>query len=202
MTELILASASPRRRTLLEQIGVTFRVEPSSICEAVQAGETPAGYTRRLALEKAQSCSLQSARQSAILGADTCVTIDDYILGKPEDEADAISMLMRLSGRTHQVITAVALVIQQQPEVICVSSDVTFTQLNESLCRAYWRTGEPQGKAGSYAIQGQGAVFVSSITGSYSGVVGLPLYETAALLKRHGVMIWQQGAGKRECAYG
>ncbi|WP_417579221.1 Maf family protein [Nitrincola sp.] len=202
MTELILASASPRRRALLEQIGVAYQVVPSSICEAVQAGETPSGYTMRLALEKALSCYRQLDRPGAVLGADTSVAIDGNILGKPEDEADAISMLMRLSGRTHQVITAVALVTPQQHEVIHVTSEVSFSELNETLCRAYWHTGEPLDKAGGYAIQGKAAVFVSSITGSYSGVVGLPLFETAALLQRHGVMIWQQGAGVKEHAYG
>lgn len=202
MTELILASASPRRQALLDQIGVEYRVIPSSICEAVRSDETPVAYTRRLALEKASACYQPSERPIAVLGADTSVAIDGKILGKPEDETEAVTMLMALSGRTHQVITAVALVTPQQHEVIHVSSEVTFTELNEALCRAYWHTGEPWDKAGSYAIQGKGAVFVSSITGSYSGVVGLPLFETAALLQRHGVMIWQQGAGGKEYAYG
>lgn len=202
MIELILASASPRRRSLLDQIGVQYRVIPSSICEAVRSGEAPVAYTRRLALEKALASYPQGDRQCAVLGADTSVAIDGKILGKPENETQAIEMLMTLSGRTHQVITAVALVTPQQHEVIHVSSEVTFTELNEMLCRTYWHTGEPWDKAGSYAIQGKGAVFVSSITGSYSGVVGLPLFETAALLQRHGVMIWQQGAGGKEYAYG
>lgn len=198
MIELILASASPRRRALLDQIGVEYRVMPSSICETVLAGETPVVYTRRLALEKASACYQPFGNSFAVLGADTSVAIDGTILGKPEDEADAISMLMALSGRTHEVITAVALVTPQHHEVMHVSSEVTFTELNEALCSAYWHTGEPFDKAGSYAIQGKGAVFVTSINGSYSSVVGLPLFETAALLQRHGVMIWQQGSGGQE----
>lgn len=202
MTELILASASPRRRALLDQIGVEYRVMPSSICEAVRIGETPVAYTLRLALEKASASYQQLDRPLAVLGADTSVAVDGKILGKPEDEIQAIEMLMTLSGRTHQVITAVALVTPQQYEVIHVTTEVTFTELNEALCRAYWRTGEPWDKAGSYAIQGKGAVFVTSITGSYSGVVGLPLFETATLLQRHGVMIWQQSAGGKEYVHG
>ena len=195
MTDLILASASPRRRALLEQIGVAYQVMPASICEAVQIGETPVEYTLRLASEKASACFHQLDTPCAVLGADTCVVIDGEILGKPADEADAISMLMRLSGRTHQVITAVALVTPQQHEVIHVITEVGFSELNENLCRTYWHTGEPCDKAGSYAIQGKGAVFVTTIKGSYSGVVGLPLCQTAALLQRHGFIIWQQTAG-------
>ncbi|WP_327123986.1 Maf family protein [Nitrincola sp. A-D6] len=163
MTELILASASPRRRALLDQIGVAYRVIPACICEAVQAGESPVAYTRRLALDKASACYEKLGNSLAVLGADTSVAVDGTILGKPENETDAINMLMALSGRTHQVITAVALVTPQQQEVIHVSSEVSFTELNETLCRAYWHTGEPWDKAGSYAIQGKGAVFVSTL---------------------------------------
>lgn len=191
MPKLILASASPRRRFLLHQIGVPCAVVPSNICEDVRLHELPDQYTRRLALEKARHCWHDLSTEKVVLAADTTVSIDGAILGKPEDEADAVQMLMRLSGRTHQVITAIAVISNQGEDLLSVVSEVEFIDLTESRCRSYWHTGEPQDKAGSYAVQGLGAIFVKQLQGSYSSVVGLPLYETAVLLEKHGIEVWQ-----------
>ena len=191
MPELMLASASPRRRALLQQIGVSCIVVPSHICEDILQNELPEQYTRRLALEKAKHCILNQTANKVVLAADTTVSIDGAILGKPVDEADAIKMLLRLSGKTHQVITGVAVISSRGEDVLSVVSDVKFADLTPSQCQAYWRTGEPIDKAGSYAIQGLGAVFVKQLRGSYSNVVGLPLHETAQLLERHAVKVWQ-----------
>lgn len=191
MSELVLASASPRRVELLKQIGVKFTVLPSNICENVLADENPTAYTRRLALEKAEYCYKKQYNKSVVLAADTTVSIDGAILGKPTSQQDAVATLMRLSGRKHQVITAVAIMSNQSEDCVVVVSDVEFVPLTEAICHAYWQTGEPQDKAGSYAIQGLGATFVKHLSGSYSGVVGLPLFETSVLLQRHGIPIWQ-----------
>ena len=203
-TPLILASGSPRRRELLNQIGVRFETASADIDESVVAGEYPAQYVNRLALQKAQAvaCAYPGA---LVLGSDTAVVCDQQILGKPIDKADAISMLQLLSGRRHQVMTSVALV--QGAELTClaekttsdverhwsiqVTTDVTFKALALAECERYWDSGEPQDKAGSYGIQGLAAVFVERIEGSYSSVVGLPLQQTAVLLQQHGVDIWQ-----------
>lgn len=191
MSELILASASPRRRDLLQQIGVSCVIAPSNICEDLLINELPQQYTRRLALEKAQHCLRNQTANKVVLAADTTVSIDGAILGKPLDEADAITMLLRLSGKTHQVITGVAVISTRGEDVLSVVSDVEFADLTTPQCQAYWRTGEPLDKAGSYAIQGLGAVFVKQIKGSYSNVVGLPLHETAQLLEKHAIKVWQ-----------
>lgn len=190
MPALILASASPRRRELLQQIGVEFGCAPVDIDETPRADERPVDYVARLALEKARACQQRQGGGSVFLGSDTTVTLDDHILGKPENEQDAVRMLMRLSGRRHQVMTAVALVQNGHEQVETVVTEVEFRPLDEALCRAYWRTGEPCDKAGAYGIQGMGAVFVERIEGSYSAVVGLPLMETARLLESFAVPIW------------
>ncbi|MGB2131562.1 MAG: Maf family protein [Marinobacterium sp.] len=190
MPALILASASPRRRELLQQIGVEFSCFPVDIDETPKTGERPADYVARLALEKARACRRIRGGDSVFLGSDTTVTLDDHILGKPENEQDAVRMLMHLSGRRHQVMTAVALVQGEREQVETVVTEVEFRPLDEALCRAYWCTGEPCDKAGAYGIQGMGAVFVSRIEGSYSAVVGLPLMETARLLESFAVPIW------------
>lgn len=198
MTDLILASASPRRRALLAQIGVSCQVSPADICESVLANELPQDYTCRLALEKARHCQANTSRESIVLAADTTVSLDGTILGKPENERDAVSMLMQLSGRTHQVTTGIAVISPTGEDVLSVTSEVQFAQITEQMCKEYWQTGEPQDKAGSYGIQGFGAVFVTYLSGSYSNVVGLPLYETTLLLKRHGVDIWQSNTLEKE----
>lgn len=191
---LVLASASPRRRELLSQIGVCFETASADIDESVVAGESPAQYVARLALHKARAVAAERP-DALVLGSDTAVVCDLQILGKPTDKADAIAMLQLLSGRQHQVMTAVALVDGSgaglQARSVLVTTDVTFKRLTLDECERYWDSGEPQDKAGSYGIQGLGAVFVERVEGSYSAVVGLPLQQTAELLQQHGVEIWQ-----------
>ncbi len=192
MSTLILASASPRRRELLTQIGVRFECCAPDLPEHRLPGETAETYVRRLALEKALAGFKRAGARRATLGADTAVVYADHILGKPCDEADALRMLMLLSGRRHRVMTAVALVDAQRSESRVVTTEVEFQVLDESMCRRYWASGEPRDKAGAYAIQGLGAIFVTKISGSYSSVVGLPLAETAALLVQFGVPLWHE----------
>jgi len=191
---LVLASASPRRSELLAQIGVRFRRQVVNIDETPRARESAEDYVRRVALEKARAARRELGDDEAlVLGADTAVVIDGRPLGKPADLAHARDMLRRLSGRTHRVLSAVALVGER--EALRVSeSRVWFRPLNDAEIEAYWGTGEPHDKAGGYAIQGLGAVFVERLEGSYSGVMGLPLYETAQLLKEFGMDILAQQA--------
>jgi septum formation protein len=192
---LRLASASPRRRQLLELIGVPHVVSPGDIDETPKAGERPDHYVMRLACEKAKVI-WHTQRDLPVLGADTTVVIDDRILGKPGSEADAVAMLTRLSGRVHAVHTGMALRMPDGREFLGLSTtQVQFAHLTEAQMRAYWASGEPQGKAGAYAIQGLGAVLVSGITGSYTGVMGLPLYEASEMLRAAGIAVWQ-GAAK------
>jgi septum formation protein len=173
---LILASASPRRSALLLQIGVPHRIVPSQIEEQRREGESIERCVVRLAEEKALQVSGQQTLGSLpVLGADTAVVVDGQMLGKPHDRYEGLDMLARLSGREHQVISAV----------------VRFRALSRTECETYWDSGEPRDKAGGYAIQGRGAVFVEALQGSYSAVVGLPLFETAALLAAAGVPLWQ-----------
>ena len=191
---LRLASASPRRRQLLDLIGVPHVVTPADIDETPRAGERPDHYVMRLACEKGKAI-WDRQKNLPVLGADTTVVVDEHILGKPESEADAISMLSRLSGRVHVVHTGIALRMPDGREFMGISStQVQFAHLTEAQMRAYWASGEPQGKAGAYAIQGLGAVFVSNLSGSYTGVMGLPLYETAEMLRAAGIPVWR-GAG-------
>lgn len=191
MSSLILASASPRRRELLEQIGVAHKVAPVDLCEEPLPNEQPAAYVERLACEKAQAGFAASGGGAPALGSDTAVILDGAILGKPRDEADAVAMLMRLSGRSHQVMTAVAVADGKRCRSRVVTTDVSFIDFDETLAHAYWASGEPADKAGAYGIQGLGAVLVESIKGSYSAVVGLPLAETAAILKEFNIEVWQ-----------
>src|SRR6187399_1921665 len=186
---LRLASASPRRRQLLELIGVPHVVTPADIDETPLAGEPPNDYVLRLAREKAEAV-WERHQDLPVLAADTTVVVDDEILGKPESEKDAHYMLGRLSGRDHQVHTAVALWTGENPQLFHTSTQVVFRKLSPVEIHAYWESGEPQGKAGAYAIQGLGAVFVANIAGSYTGVMGLPLFETAQMLRAHGVPVW------------
>ncbi|MEH6446843.1 MAG: Maf family protein [Oceanospirillaceae bacterium] len=188
--ELILASASPRRKQLLSDLGVSFGVVSADIDEAVLLNEQPANYVSRLALQKAQKV-LSANEHSIVLGSDTCVVIDQKILGKPESEEDALQMLLSLSGRWHQVLTAVAVISNNQVRQVLVSTQVEFCHLDEQVCHAYWQTNEPQDKAGSYAIQGIGGRFVRQIKGSFSAVVGLPVAETAELLCAFEIDFWK-----------
>ena len=194
MSMLYLASGSPRRRELLGQIGVPFTTLPTVIDETPLPSEPAVDYVRRLACAKAQVglASLAAPGAAVVLGADTSVVLDGRILGKPQDRADALAMLTALSGHTHEVLTAVALANSQRCEVRVVSSQVSFRTLSAAEIEAYWASGEPQDKAGSYAIQGLGAVFVADLHGSFSAVVGLPLCETAALLADFGIPCWQR----------
>jgi len=185
-----LASASPRRSELLRQIGVRFTVRAAAIAEDRAAGEMPEAYVVRLAAAKAEAVWAAVADSQPVLGADTAVVLDAEILGKPETAAEAAAMLERLSGRTHRVLTAVALRHAGGVEARRSDSEVRFRATTAAERLAYCATGEPFDKAGGYGIQGHAAVFVESLTGSYSGVVGLPLFETAALLARCGVGFW------------
>lgn len=186
---LYLASASPRRRELLRQIGVTYRVLRLAVDETPLAGEAPDAYVARLALLKARTgCALLGRRRPApVLGADTAVVVDEAILGKPRDRADGLALLARLSGREHRVLSAVALVAPTQAAVRVQESRVRFRALSPAECLAYWDSGEPQDKAGGYGIQGRAAAFIVELHGSYSGVMGLPLFETAELLREFGI---------------
>jgi nucleoside triphosphate pyrophosphatase len=184
---IYLASASPRRSALLDQIGVAHRVQPVDVDETARSGEAPAEYVRRLAVLKAETLwqKLAAPQRQPVLGADTAVVLDDQILGKPLDEDDCVRMLTLLSGRTHQVFTAVALRASTCQSRVNVS-DVTFRQLADEEIRRYWRSGEPADKAGAYAVQGRAALFIERIAGSYSGIMGLPLFETGELLTAIG----------------
>jgi septum formation protein len=186
-----LASGSPRRRELLIQIGVPFKVLASTVDESLLAGETPTDYVERLARAKAVAgWQASSAAPGPVLAADTTVVLDGQVLAKPADRADGLRMLWSLSGRTHQVSTAVALVYEGGAQSRVSHSEVSFRTLSAREIEAYWQTGEPCDKAGGYAIQGRAAVFIEHLRGSYSGVMGLPLYETAELLALAGVPRW------------
>jgi septum formation protein len=193
MASLHLASASPRRRELLAQIGVPFVTLIASIDETALPGEPAERYVERLAREKALAglAALSDPADAVVLGADTAVVLDGRILGKPADRAECLATLAALSGREHQVLTAVALASAQRIESRVVASRVRFRPLCAGEAEAYWATGEPCDKAGSYGIQGLAAVFVSQLEGSYSAVVGLPLCETAQLLGEFGIPCWQ-----------
>lgn len=187
--ELILASASPRRRALLQQIGVTFQVRTVDVDETPKLSENPEAYVLRLARDKAEAVANTLASPQWVLGSDTAVVVDDEILGKPVDLADLQRMLARLSGRSHRVLTGVVL-SGIRAESCLSDSTVWFRNIDAREIEAYWRSGEPCDKAGGYAIQGLGAVFVRQLSGSFSGVMGLPLFETAQMLSRVGIRLW------------
>ena len=189
---LCLGSVSPRRRELLGQIGVRFIVVAPDIDETVRLGETPRDYVTRLAQEKALAIR-QGGQQLPVLAADTTVVVDGEIFGKPRDEAEAVQMLGVLSGRTHEVLTAIALADARGITRRLNSSTVRFRMISVEERRAYWQTGEPRDKAGAYGIQGFGAVFIEALIGSHSGVMGLPLFETAELLREAGIPYWAGG---------
>jgi septum formation protein len=195
MGALFLASASPRRRELLAQIGVPFSLVSVSVDETPSPTESPVAYVERVARDKALAGLVSLGdRDGCVLGADTSVVLDQHILGKPADRADGLAMLAALSGRTHRVMTAVALASRSACEVRVVISEVTFRTIDEAEAERYWDSGEPADKAGGYAIQGWGAVFVSQLHGSYSAVVGLPLCETAQLIDAFGFPRWTKGS--------
>ena len=189
---IFLASQSPRRQELLAQLQVTFDVIEVNVHEQRQQGEAPWDYVNRVAREKAGAGLLQlSGHPGALaMGADTDVVLDDAVLGKPENAEQAFAMLRALSGRSHDVITAVWLMSAGQEAHRVVSSKVRFAELSDDEINAYIASGEPFGKAGAYAVQGRGAAFIESIQGSYSGVMGLPLHETYQLLQQFHVPVW------------
>ena len=187
---LHLASSSPRRREILEALGLEFTVGSVDIEEALEAGESAVQMVLRLAIAKAAAAAVEPTR--LVIGADTAVVMDGDVLGKPRGQEDAIAMLLKLSGRRHRVLTGVALHGSGSVQTALSSTDVLFREISRDEALAYWQSGEPSDKAGSYGIQGRGGAFVASISGSYSGVVGLPVYETAELLRAAGIDILLQ----------
>ena len=192
MESIILASASSRRQELLAQIGVCFTVRSQYIDESIRIGEQANDYVSRMAQEKANSaltelCVTKDSNDTLVLAADTSVVCDATVFGKPLDEADAVDMLRCLSGREHRVLTAVTLSTQDKQRTVLSESRVRFREISIKEAQQYYRSGEPLGKAGAYAIQGYAAVFVEQLVGSYSGVMGLPLFETALLLAEFSV---------------
>lgn len=190
-TTFVLASGSPRRQQLLQQLGVAFDIVSADIDESTQQGEAALAYVQRVAREKCLAVqSMADYSEKTILGADTSVVLDGTILGKPATKQDSVDMLMALSNRWHSVITAVCVVAPQREAQIVVTSQVEFISLTPDMCLEYWQTSEPKDKAGSYAIQGIGTRFVRQIQGSYSAIVGLPVAETAELLLDFDIPIW------------
>jgi septum formation protein len=187
LVKLVLASASPRRAELLRQMGVEFEQVSAEIDEQHLPGESPEDYVVRLAREKSAHVQRTLQADAAVMAADTCVVLEDVILGKPEDHFDALAMLARLSGREHRVLTAVCVRRFDQFEETMTDTRVKFATLTREQCESYLATDEPWDKAGAYGIQGLAGVFVESIEGSYSGVVGLPLAQTWQILVELGV---------------
>ena len=202
MSRLILASGSPRRRELLTMLGISFDVRPSNAEEIRKPGEAPRAYAERLAREKAQSVP-----GALVLGADTTVLLGDVLLEKPNDAADALRMLKLLQGKTHEVISAIALIADGVPHVATDVTRVTFRAVDDDFLRAYIATGEPMDKAGAYGIQGYGAALVERIEGDFFGVMGLPLRLVLQLLQSAGQPYRfprpeAPGTGKRETGNG
>lgn len=194
MTEgpmIYLASASPRRRELLTQLGLRYEALPSNVLEERRAGEPPHEYVVRVAVDKARFVARLVAERGLpvrpVVGADTEVVLDDEVLGKPRDREHAVRMLRRLSGRSHQVLTALCMVNGAEEHTVVNESEVVFSALTHAQIERYWETGEPADKAGGYAVQGRAAGFIERLEGSYSGVMGLPLFELAALLQKVGI---------------
>jgi len=186
-----LASVSPRRRELLTQIGVPHKVVGAHIDETAHPGEMPRDYVMRMARQKALAVR-DRGEALPVLAADTTVVLDDVIYGKPRDRDEGVAMLQRLSDRTHEVMTAVAIADPHGVALRLNVSSVRFRKLSPHECNAYWETGEAHDKAGGYAVQGAAAVFIESLSGSYSGVMGLPLFETAELLRAAGIAYWRR----------
>jgi len=190
---IYLASASPRRAALLDQIGVSHRIHAVAVTEDPTPGEPPGDLARRLALTKARQAWTETGGMAPVLAADTVVALGGACLGKPADRAEGLRMLERLSGTTHEVYTAIALIAGGNEQLALSVSRVTMRPTSPEERAAYWATGEPADKAGGYAIQGHAAAFISRVEGSYSGVMGLPLFETAEMLRSAG---WAAFSGK------
>ena len=192
---LILASASPRREKLLRQLGVNFVTEPQDIVEEKRIDESPEKFVKRMAEEKASSAfGKRKEKDIVVVASDTIVVCDKRVLGKPKDKSDGIKMLLTLSNKTHRVLSAVTVANTLRYKSTVSETSVSFREISEIEAECYWDSGEPEGKAGGYAIQGCGAVFVQSINGSYSGVMGLPLFQTAQLLSEFGIHSWQSAS--------
>ena len=187
---LFLASTSPRRRELMQQVGWPFEVVKISVDETPLEDESPSDYVARLAVAKAQAGLALVESGDTVLGADTTVVLDGEVLGKPADREEAFAMWSRMAGRVHQVLTGVALARDGAVIHRVVVTEVHFRQMTRLDMEAYWASGEPADKAGGYGIQGRGALLVDRISGSYSNVVGLPLAETAQLLTQFGYSVW------------
>lgn len=190
---IILASASPRRAQLLEQLGISFLQQPAHIDESPEPGEAPAAQAQRLSAAKCEKV-LASRDDSVVLGSDTVVALDQQVFGKPHGQTDHARMFTALAGKTHSVYTAVTLMTSHHSETLICTSRVRLRLISASETARYWHTGEPCDKAGGYAIQGFGAVFVAHLEGSYSGVMGLPLFETAQLLRKFDLPFWTSKA--------
>ena len=197
--QIYLASQSPRRRTLIEQLGISYQAINVEVDERQQSGELPVDFVSRLASEKAQAgWQLVSELGIPVVGADTCIVLDQKIVGKPLDQQHGIELLKRYSGKSHQVVTGIAMVghaggVSGAPVVQQVrvnTSQVKFRAITDRECEQYWQTGEPEGKAGGYAIQGKAAAFIEKIEGSYSGVMGLPLFEFSELISEFGIQLF------------
>ncbi len=182
---LHLASSSPRRKQILAALGLRFTAAGADVDETPAAGEPAGAMVLRLAEAKAAAAGRDG--NTVVIGADTAVVLDEVVFGKPRDRADALATLAALSGRRHRVLTGVAVRSPAGLTSALSVSEVQFREIDPDEARAYWQSGEPADKAGAYAVQGLGGAFVSSITGSYSGIVGLPVFETTALLKRAGI---------------
>ena len=186
--QIILASASPRRSELLKQIGINHQIQVVDIDETPLMGEPPLIYVHRVAAKKSAACMALVNQKLPILSADTSVVCDGIIFGKPDNKQHAVELLSRLSGRTHQVYSAISLRGNQHWQSVSIS-EVRFRSLSQDEIIAYCDTDEPLDKAGAYAIQGLASIFIESITGSFSGVMGLPLFETAQLLAQQGIKV-------------
>ena len=186
---LHLASASPRRREILQALGLVFTAAAEDVDESRFEGEDPEFMAIRLATTKAQAAASNDRHDNVILAADTVVTLDDTVFGKPESRDDAVMMLESLSGKEHSVLTGVAVLCQGVVRTTVSRTSVRFREISPDEAAHYWQSGEPCDKAGAYAIQGKGGIFVEAISGSYSGVVGLPIFETARLLGEAGIFV-------------
>ena len=187
--QLHLASASPRRREILLALGLVFTAAAEDVDESRIDGEVPESMAVRLAILKAEAAANNGRRDQLVLAADTVVTLDDIVFGKPESGDDAVMMLATLSGKEHSVLTGVAVLCQGVIRTTVSRTSVRFREISPDEAAHYWQSGEPCDKAGAYAIQGKGGIFVEAISGSYSGVVGLPIFETARLLGEAGILV-------------
>lgn len=187
--DLHLASASPRRRELLTALGLSFTYAGVDVDESSLPGEAVSEMVLRLATVKARTAFDSGDYTVPVLGADTVVVLEDRVFGKPRSKNEALCMLASLSGRAHEVLTGVAVVSNGELQTAVSLTEVQFREIHPDEALAYWQSGEPAGKAGAYAVQGLGGIFVSAIRGSYTGVVGLPVYETAELLRGAGIQL-------------